>query len=845
MNFNLKPTTIYQAVKTAKAFPPKLVKLISWLLLVISLVLLADFLANGTFLGLPSTSQVFGLFLIILSFDILTWIWLIFFESVLKPNIYLDLPLKEAITFSETNLAEYLDFDIAYNLIDAMAFCDRKKIPLTNIYLILFLFRNERVKKTFDKLGLSRKEVKQVIKKTGKEIQKSSLLYDAEFIKTIEEAARQAVTNFHRQIELGDFLVAAAENDKSFRKLLFDNDLEAIDINYVISWDDFVTYEAEWSRKFWKLANLLKKPGIGKQWAAGYTTNVDKYAVDVTKLIKKKNLSLHVVGRRREIERIERVLSRRGENNVLVIGRPGGGRSTIVYSFAKKILEGRSTSVLNYRRVLELDMQAMFAGLKTPGEILERFKIVFSEAANAGNIILILDNIHNYIGKQEGVGSFDISSALIPYLGSPNLQIIGITTFDSFHRQIETNPAVMNFFERVKIEEPSKEETMFVLEDLLPGFEKQYNLKVGYKALRAVIELTDRYIQNVPFPEKAIDFLGELMVYVKTETDSKIVLSKHAAQVISQKTRIPAGEIQRPEREKLLGLEQFIHKRIVDQEEAVNVLADAMRRARAGVARKKKPIGGFLFLGPTGVGKTETSKALAESYFGSEERMIRLDMSEYQELSSIKRLIGSSDGKEQGQLTNAIRENPFSLVLLDEIEKAHPKILNLFLQVLDEGRLTDNLGRTVSFRNSIIIGTSNAGAEFIRKYVEKKAGYAYSFFKKELTEYLLSERIFRPEFLNRFDAVIIFKPLSRENLIDIATLILQRLNKRLAEGKGIQFVITRELAEKIAELGYRPEFGARPMNRVVQDKIESKIAQKILSGELKRGDLIEMKPEEI
>jgi len=534
MNFNLKPTKIYQEVKTAKAFPPKLVKLISWLLLIISLVLLADLLADGTFLGLSSTSQVLGLFLIILSFDILIWAWLIFFETVFKPNTYLDLPLKEAITFSETNLAEYLDFDIANNLIDAMVFCNRKKIPLTSIYLILFLFRNERIKKTFDKLGLSRKEVKQVIKKMGKGIQKSSLLYDAEFIKTIEEAAQQAVTNFHRQIELGDFLVAAAENDKNFRKLLFDSDLEAIDINYVISWDDFVTYEAEWNRKFWKLANLLKKPGIGKQWAAGYTVNVDKYAVDVTKLIRKRNLPLHIVGRRKEIERIERVLSRRGENNVLVIGRPGGGRSTIVYSFAKKILEGRSTSILNYRRVLELDMQAMFSGLKTPGEILERFKIVFSEAANAGNIILIIDNIHSYIGKQEGVGSFDISSALIPYLSSPNLQIVGITTFDSFHRQIETNPAVMNFFERVKIEEPSKEETIFILEDLLPGFEKQYSLKVSYKALRAVIELTDRYIQNVPFPEKAINFLGELMVYVRTETDSKIVLPKHAAQVISQ-----------------------------------------------------------------------------------------------------------------------------------------------------------------------------------------------------------------------------------------------------------------------------------------------------------------------
>jgi ATP-dependent Clp protease ATP-binding subunit ClpC len=848
MLFNLKSTTIYQAVKIAKTLPPKLVKLVNWLLLFIVLSLLIAFFGDKPLPGLSSSSQVLGLFLIILSFDILGWIWLMFFKSVLKKNIYLKPPLEEAITFLDTkdvDLAKYLDFDVTYALVNALGFCRRKKISLTALHVILFLFRNERVERIFEKLGLAKGDIKKALKKKKEQLEESKILYSETFYKIIKEAARQAVTNFHRQIELRDFLVAAAEYDNDFRKILFDNNLDPEDVDHVISWDDFITYQAEWKRKFWKLDNLLRRPGIGKQWAAGYTVNLDKYAIDVTKLIKKKGLSLHVVGRKKEIEKIERVLSRRGENNVLVIGRPGGGRSTIVYSFAKKVLEGRSISVLNYKRVLELDVQAMFAGLKTHGEILERFKIVFSEAANAGNIILIIDDIHNYIGMQEGVGVFDISSTLIPYLGSPELQIIGITTFESFHKNIETNPAVMNFFEKVEIEEPSKEETMFILEDLLPGFEKQYNLRVGYKGLRAVVNLTDRYIQDIPFPEKAIDFLGEVMVYVKTKTNSKVLLLEHAAQIISEKTKIPAGEIQKTEKEKLLNLEQFIHRRVIDQEEAVDVLADAMRRTRAGVAERKKPIGTFLFLGPTGVGKTETSKALAESYFGSEKRMIRLDMSEYQGTESIDRLIGSPDGLRQGQLTNAIRENPFSLILLDEMEKAHPKILNLFLQVLDEGRLTDSLGRTVSFRNSIIIGTSNAGAEYIREYVEKKAGYAYSFFKKELVEHLLREGIFRPEFLNRFDAVIIFKPLTRENLVNIAILMLQKLNKRLVLGRGIQFVVTKELAEKVAKLGYYPEFGARPMNRVIQDRIENKIATKILRGELRRGDMIEIKPEEI
>ncbi len=847
MIFDFYRTTIYQAVQIARAFPPKMVRLVNLLLSIIALSLLLVFFSNKPLPILSSSSQVLGLFFIVLSFNIFGWIWLIFFESVFKANVYLKPPLDKSATFLDAdnlNFSEYLDFDLAYALFYAIDFCERKKILLYPNHVIFFLFKNERFKIIFEKLGLDIDDVRRALKQIG-DSEKGRGLYSQVFIDVIRQAVFEAVTSFHHQIEVRDFLVVAAEYSKDFRDCLFDKDLTASDVDHVVSWDDFITYEAEWKRKFWKLDNLLKKPGIGKQWAAGYTVNVDRYAADVTKLIKKRDLPLHVVGRRKEIEALERILSRRGENNVLLIGKPGGGRSTIVYSFAKRILEGRSVPALNYKRVLELDIQAMLAGLKTPGEILERLRIVFSEAENAGNVILIIDDIHNYIGKQEGVGGLDISSALIPYLGSSRLQVIGITTFEGFHKNIEINPAMMNFFETIEVEDPLKEEALFILEDLLPGFEKQYDLKVGFKALRDIVELTDRYVQEVPFPEKAIDYLGEVMVYTKTKTDSKFVLPEHVAQIISQRTKIPAGEIQKTEREKLLNLEVFLHKRIIDQEEAVNVLADSMRRTRAGVAKEEKPIGTFLFLGPTGVGKTETSKALAESYFGSEKRMIRLDMTEYQTVDSIYRLIGSPDGTEQGQLTNAIRENPFSLLLLDEIEKAHSNILNVFLQVLDEGRLTDYMGRTVSFKSSIIIGTSNAGAEYIRKYVEEKAGYAYSFFKKELLEHLLSEGIFNPEFLNRFDAVVVFKPLTRDNLIDVATLMLQKLNRRLNEGKGIQLLVTRELAEKVADLGYQPEFGARPMNRVVQDRIENKIATKILKEEVKRGDVIEIKLEEV
>lgn len=840
MQFDLYNTVVYQVVRMAKFFPPKIIKLINWFVLIIALLLLILFGTSQGFFEL-SSGQMTGIFLILFSLSIFGFIWITFFEKYLIRGAYLKSSLEKIIDIKDLNYAEYLNFSIVEAISNMTNYCKKHNLSLTTSRVILQLLKKGRIKNIFEQLELSEKEFKNRVKNNEKKLKgESQILYCDEFLETIEGAMQQAVANFHKQVEIRDFLVAAAQKDKIFMKMLFDNDIDSQDVNHIISWRDFIKFQAERKKKFWKLDNLLKKPGIGKQWAAGYTVNVDKYATDVTELIQHKNLPLHVIGRKQEIGAIERVLSRRRENNVLVIGKPGGGRSTIVYSFARKILEGRSISFLNYKRVLELDMQAIFAGLKTQGEILERFKIIFSEAANAGNVILIIDDIHNYLGVQNGVGSLDISSALIPYLDSSELQIIGISTFEGFHKTIETNPAVMNFFEKIEIEEPSKEETMFILEDLLPKFEKQYNLDVGYKALKTIIDLTDRYIQDVPFPEKAIDFLGEVMVYVKTQTKSKMVSPKHVAQIISQKTKIPAGEIQKPEVEKLLNLEKFIHRRVINQEEAVKVLADAMRRTRAGVAGKKRPIGTFLFLGPTGVGKTETSKALAESYFGSEDRMIRLDMSEYQNIESIDRLIGSSNGNQQGLLTNAIREHPFSLLLLDEIEKAHKNILNLFLQILDEGRLTDGLGRTVSFCNSIIIGTSNAGAELIREYVEKKADYAYSFFKKELVEHLLHKEIFRPEFLNRFDAAVIFKPLTKQNLFDIAILMLKRLNNRLMQGRGIQLIVTEELAKKVAELGYDPEFGARPMNRVIQDKIENKIATKILKGEVQRGDVIEL-----
>jgi ATP-dependent Clp protease ATP-binding subunit ClpC len=396
----------------------------------------------------------------------------------------------------------------------------------------------------------------------------------------------------------------------------------------------------------------------------------------------------------------------------------------------------------------------------------------------------------------------------------------------------------LNQFEKVEVSEVSERETIQILENFLPYYEKKYKVFITYPALRDLVKYADRYITESPFPKKAIDLLDETVVYVSSFTTSKLVLPEHVARIVSDKTQIPVGEIELKERETLLNLEKLIHQRIIDQEEAVKEISTALRRARADITVRKGPMGAFLFLGPTGVGKTETSKALAEIYFKSEEAMIRIDMSEFSDIKDIPRLIGSID--QEGILVSKVRERPFSLILLDEFEKAHPNVLNLFLPVFDEGFLTDGLGRKVNFKNTMLIATSNAGYQVILDALKEKT--EWSKVKEKLLDFLFKNAIFRPELINRFDAVIVFKPLTKENLLDIAELLLKSLKKNLAQ-KDIEFEITEPLKEKIVELSYSPVFGAREMRRVIQEKIENLLAQAILLGKIKRGDKVQIAPE--
>jgi len=846
MIFDLEKTNIYKAVKLNRIYPPELVKGLSWLFFILAIFFFLISAKPG-FLGL-SSEQIIGLFIIFLLAAIKGLIWLGFYDA-LSSNFLLKSSLADQLVLSseaieKINLARYLDFRVASAMLRALGFCRSEKIPVITLAVIFYLWDDSRTKLIFKQLDLDKRLLKQrlnsKVASLKKEIPRN--IYSQELLEVIKRAGILAGANFHRQIELRDFLVASAEQDAGFRDVLSAADMTSEDINHVAAWEDFVEYEIRKRRQFWRLENLRKKRGIGKRWAAGYTVNLDRYSLEVTDIIKKQNLSIQLMSHQKEIYAMERILARSGANNILLVGRPGVGRSTIAYAFAKKISEGRSFSNLNDKRILELDIQAALSGLVSQGEMLERLNVIFSEAVKAGNVILIIDEIHNFLGMGKGPGAIDIGPVILPYLSSIDFQLIGITTYDGWHKCIENNPSIKNLFVKVEIQEPNILQTTLILEDMLPGLEKRYKVSVSYRILRDVVKLTDHYIQDVPFPEKAIDILTEVLVYTKTKGEKK-VLTDYVNKIVSERVEVPVGTIKEEEREKLLALEQRIHQRVIDQEEAVKLISEAMRRARAGVKAGKRPIGSFLFLGPTGVGKTETSKALAEAYFGSEERMIRLDMSEYQEAGSISRLIGLEEKEEPGLLTKAMSDNPFSLLLLDEIEKTHPNILNLFLQVLDDGWLTDAFGKKVSFTDSIIIGTSNAGAEIIRQRVKESKDLTS--FKDELIDHLLKQGIFRTEFLNRFDAVVLFKPLAHEDLIKIAILMINNLSKRLYEGMGIRLVVNPDLVEKIAKLGYQPEFGARPMRRVIQDKIESKIAKEILEKNLKRGAFIEIKADEI
>ncbi|MCM8757938.1 MAG: ATP-dependent Clp protease ATP-binding subunit, partial [Candidatus Omnitrophica bacterium] len=656
-----------------------------------------------------------------------------------------------------------------------------------------------------------------------------------------------------------------------------------------------------------EVMNLLGSalPGFGQTQTKTKTPALDAFGRDLTALAREGKLD-PVIDRKNEIERVIQILSRRTKNNPVLLGEAGVGKTAIVEGLAQAIVAGNVPEVLRNKRIVILDLALMVAGTKYRGQFEERIKAVMEEIKRSHDIIIFIDELHTLVGAGAAEGAIDASNILKPALSRGEIQCIGATTLDEYRKYIEKDAALERRFQTIMVEPPSVEQTIEILKGLKEKYESHHKVIYKEEALEAAAKLSDRYISGRFLPDKAIDLIDEagsrarlnvLVVppqikeleekienlrkekekYIKSqdfekaaqlrdqerqarheldllnrnweETKSKLhpeITAEDIAKIVSQWTGIPLFRLEEKESEKLLKIEDEIHKRVVGQEEAIRAIAQAIRRSRAGIKDPRRPIGSFVFLGPTGVGKTLLARALAEFLFGDEDALVQLDMSEYMEKFNVSRLIGAPPGyvgyEEGGQLTERIRRRPYAVVLLDEIEKAHPDVFNLLLQILEDGRLTDSFGRKVDFRNTVVIMTSNVGAELIRKtgslgFKAPKDEITYQEMKEKLLEEV--KRTFKPEFLNRLDDIIVFRPLTKQDLEKIVDIEINFVCERLKEQK-IELELTGEAKDFLIEKGFDPIFGARPLKRTIQRYIEDPLAQEIIAGRFKEGSKVKI-----
>ncbi|MGB9811190.1 MAG: ATP-dependent Clp protease ATP-binding subunit, partial [Dictyoglomus turgidum] len=630
------------------------------------------------------------------------------------------------------------------------------------------------------------------------------------------------------------------------------------------------------------------------------TATLDEFGRDLTQLARQGKLD-PIIGREKELERIIQILSRRTKNNPVLVGEPGVGKTAIVEGLAQKIVDGEVPDTLLNKRIVAIDMGSIVAGTKYRGEFEERMQRIIEEVKMAKDVILFIDEIHTLFGAGAAEGAVDAANILKPSLAKGEIQLIGATTPSEYRKYIEKDGALERRFQPIMVNEPTPEETIQILKGLREKYENYHRVKITDEAIEEAVKLSVRYITDRFLPDKAIDVIDEASARVRlrkqkstvhsnlelelarireqkeiairnqaferaaqlrdeerkieeylrnfidtsSPSDLGVVTPEDVAQVVATWTGIPVAQLLIEERERLLRMEEELHKRIISQDEAVRVVSRAIRRSRSGLKDPRRPIGVFMFLGPTGVGKTELARALAEYLFGNENALIRFDMSEFMEKHTVSRLIGAPPGyvgyEEGGQLTEKVHRRPYSVILFDEIEKAHSDVFNILLQIMDEGQLTDGHGRKVSFKNTILIMTSNFGAEYFKQ--EASIGFASKEDREKsfdkIKDLILSEmkKYFRPEFLNRLDEIVFFKPLTKEDLKQILELLLKPVQERIRE-KNLELEISDEVKELLLEKGYDPQYGARPLKRTIQYYIEDPLAEFILQGDFKEGDII-------
>ncbi len=741
-----------------------------------------------------------------------------------------------------------------------------------------------RAVETLTNIGIDLSELRQsiedVVQPSGGTLTMGQLPLTARAKKTLEVSGQEARALKAKEIDAEHILLALLRDEEGVAAQV----LSMYDIDYKEAYEELKNIQSG------------KPSSYGKKRKKSKTPALDHFGRDLTELARKGKLD-PIIGRENEIERVSQILSRRKKNNPVLIGEPGVGKTAIAEGLAQKIVEGKVPQTLENKRIVTLDMASLVAGTKYRGQFEERMKAVMNEIINSKDVIIFIDELHTIVGAGGAEGSLDASNIFKPTLSRGEIQCIGATTLNEYRKYIEKDGALERRFQIVMVDPPTTQDTIKILNGLKQKYEEHHKIKIIDEAIEAAVKLSDRYVSGKFQPDKALDVIDEagshahLSTYTKPpefgefeqviiqlqkekdlavknqefekaaqlrdelkfkkeeleslkrkweEEKSKevvILTAEDIAQIVSKMTGIPVFRLEEKESKKLLRMEEEIKKRLVGQDEAVTAITKAIRRSRAGLGDPRRPIGSFIFLGPTGVGKTELARCLAAFLFEDEDSLIRIDMSEYMEKFSVSRLIGAPPGyvgyEEGGQLTEKVRRKPYSVVLLDEIEKAHPEVFNILLQMLDDGALTDSFGRRVDFKNSVVIMTSNLGTR------EIKSGKALGFqkddlistfeqMKQKITDEL--KRTFNPELLNRIDEVIIFKPLGMNEIMQIIDILLKDVAKRLTE-KGITFELTDKAKEFLAEKGYNPTFGARPLKRAIQKYLEDPLAEEILRGQ--------------
>ena len=718
----------------------------------------------------------------------------------------------------------------------------------------------------------------------------------------LDYAKRQADQGGYKEIETNHVLLGITASEQVLSAMILKNlnvDIGRLrqDVNDSLDQEQDFGDSASW------LGNSNTATGQKKR-KNSTTPTLDKVAVNLNQRTREGGID-PVIGREKEIKRVIQILSRRTKNNPVLVGEPGVGKTAVAEAIATEIVNKRVPEDLLNKRVMALNMGSLVAGTKYRGEFEDRMKKILDEIAKDGKVILFVDEMHTLIGAGGAEGAIDASNILKPSLARGDIQMIGATTFDEYQKYIEKDQALARRFQQVRLNEPTKKDTLAILNGLRPKYEKFHHVTISDASLEDAVDLSSRYITNRFLPDKAIDLVDEASAAVKIKTNvgsnkdlvqinekiksiieqkneaaasqnfvqaaqlqeaqnnlqmqrekmenalqvkvsaEAIVEPEDIAKVVSDWTGVPVTQMKRDESRQLANLESILHKRVIGQDKAVSAVARAIRRSRSGIKDERRPIGSFLFLGPTGVGKTELAKSVAAAMFGSEDNLIRLDMSEYMDQIASSKLIGSAPGyvgyEEGGQLSEQVRRHPYSVVLLDEVEKAHPDVFNLLLQVLDEGFLTDSKGRKVDFRNTIIIMTSNLGSRtlFDSKAVGFNADKVDQAKARRAKVEQAIKQFFRPEFLNRIDETIIFDELTKKQLRDIVTLLTHKLVVRLQK-KGITLKISRAALDKIVQDGYDPENGARPLRRAIQNNIEDKLAEMLITGEVKANDTLKI-----